>query len=223
MSDLVGELFPYAVAVALSPVPLIIVFLVLRSPGGRWAGVAFAATRLIVVAGIAVIVSLAAELLPESVASPFASALRIALGVGLMIWAITKILRPKGDPELPRWMVSLERTSIAGAARVGALVSAVNPKEIAFGVGAGLTIAAADRGIGEIVVAASLYAVIACLAIIAVVAAVWIAQERVAVPLDHAYHWLVRNYAVVVGAVLLIIGAILVGEGISALAAPAGE
>lgn len=98
------------------------------------------------------------------------------------------------------------------------ILSAANLKEVAFGVGAGLTIAAGFLGPGATVVAALIYTLIACAGVITVVATYWMAADRVGGALDQARDWLVANNKVIVAAVLLVIGAILLGEGLRGLA-----
>lgn len=221
MNQVLGDLIPFAVAVATSPLPLIAVLLLFRSPHARAASVSFLATRFLVVAVVAGIVAFAAELLPQfDDSSPLLAVLRILVGLALMVWAVVKVVkRPKrgDDADLPGWMASIESATVASAARLGLLLSAVNLKELAFGIGAGLTIASADLAAGPTILIVVLYALIACLALIVVVVAFLSAEQRVRGPLDSARGWLVRNNSVLIAGVLLIIGAILVGEGVSSL------
>lgn len=221
MTHVLGELIPYAVGVALSPLPLIALFLVLRAPAARPASAAFLAGRLIVVFALALIVAFLAEAVPESSGrSPFLSWLRIVLGLALMLWGIAKIVRrprTEADAALPGWMASIERVTVPGALRLSVILSLANVKELAFGVGAGLTIAAGDLGAGPTVVATLVYTAISCAALIVAVVAFWVAEDRVSGPLDAARGWLVRNNKVIIGGVLLVIGSILVGEGVASL------
>jgi threonine/homoserine/homoserine lactone efflux protein len=221
MVDVVGDLLPYAVGVALSPVPLIAVFLVLGAPAGRVAGAALVVARVVTVAGVAAVVAFLADLLPESNGTSTAGlVLRIVLGAVLMVWALVQIVRRTDRDEAtdhPAWMVSTGSASVPGAARIGVVISVANLKELAFGVGAGLTIAAADLGAGATVVVAVGYAVVACLVTVVVVLAFWCAEDRVSRSLDRTRAWLARNSTVLVALVLLVIGAVLVGEGLSDL------
>lgn len=115
---------------------------------------------------------------------------------------------------LPAWMASLSNSTVGGAARSGILLSAANPKELAFGVGAGLTIASVNLGTAGILGASFGYAVLACLVLIVAVVACWLAEERVGPALDAVRAWLVQNYAVVVAIVLVLIGVVLIGESL---------
>lgn len=221
MLELIGDLLIYGAAVALSPIPPIAVILLLRSRSGLGAGTAFLVARVLVLVLVATVVSLGAELLPESGdSSPVTAVLRIVLGVGLIVLAAIKWRsRPKeGEPSaLPTWMASLNDSSVPAAARSGILLSAANPKELAFGVGAGLTIASADLGVGGVIAASLGYALLACLILFVAVVGSWLAEERVGPALDAVRDWLVRNYAVVVAIVLLLIGVVLIGESLGSL------
>lgn len=220
--DVLGDLIPYAVGVALSPLPMIALLLVLQSPSARAASGLFLIGRYAAVAVIAVIAAFGAELLPESTETSTVGAwLRIALGVALVGWGVTKTLRwlrgRDQRPELPGWLAAISTTTPARATRLAVILSAVNVKELAFGLGAGLTIAAGDLAAGATTVTSLVYAMLACSGLIAVVAAFWMGGSRVGGPLGVARDWLVRNHKVVVAGVLLVVGSILVGEGLRAL------
>lgn len=221
MLDAVGELFPYAVGVALSPLPLIAVLLLLLMPSGRASGAALLVGRWAAVVVIATTAALLAEQLPESDGSSvLVAVLRIVLGVGLMVLAIRKWSgRPTGqaEAELPGWMASVESSSVGRAAWLGVLLSVANLKELAFGVGAGLIIGSAGLEVGATVLTVAIYAAIACLSVSVPVVALWVGGDRVRQPLENARTWLVRNNTTVMALVLLVLGAILIGNGITAL------
>lgn len=222
MLDVVGDLIPFAVGVALSPLPLIAVLLVLGSSSPRAASAFFLVGRYVTVAAVALLAAFAAELLPEQGDTPFVGAvLRIVLGAVLIGWAVHKTVHWAGgrdrEPELPGWMASIQGTTPPGAARLAIILSAVNVKEVAFGVGAGLTIAAGRPGPGAAVVVALCYAVLACVGVIAVVVCYLVAADRVGPALERVRGWLVANNKIIIAGVLLVIGAILMGEGLRAL------
>jgi threonine/homoserine/homoserine lactone efflux protein len=222
MVHLIGDLLPYALGVALSPVPLIAVLLLLGSPTGRASSAAFVAARVISVAAVATIVALVAELLPErNGTSPIGNLLRITLGGILVIWAVLTMARRRDtrkDGDGPGWMVTLRSASPPRAARIGVVLSVANVKELAFGVGAGLTIATSELEAGAAVGAAVVYSLLACLSSIVAVVAVWFFVDRVSGPLDQARAWLARNSTFLIALVLLVIGAVLVAEGVRDLA-----
>jgi hypothetical protein len=219
--DVAGELIPYAVGVSLSPLPLVTVLLLLLGQGGLPAGSAFLAGRVVTVAALATAFSFLAESVPESSGpAMWSTVLRIALGLVLVVVAVVKIARRRAvDDEagLPRWMVSIESMRPWAAVRLGVVLSVVNVKELAFGLGVGLVVGVGRLAAGPTVLVVVGYAVLASLTVAAPVLVLWRAGDRARPPLTSARAWLVRNSSVVLAAVLLVIGAILVGNGVTAL------
>ena len=149
-----------------------------------------------------------------------AAMLRVVLGVALLVLAVVKWRkRPETseDAELPKWMSSVERMSPSRAGRLGFVLSVANPKELAFSVGAGLTIGAAALPLGTTLGLALGYTVIACLSVIVPVLAFVIDPDRMARPLTAARTWLVQRNDTILTVVFVIIGAVLIGDGIGQL------
>jgi hypothetical protein len=117
MGAAIGDILGLAAGVAVSPLPMPIVamILLLATPRGRADGLLFGVGWLV---GLAVL-----------------GAVVLALQLALRQWRA----RPAegAEPEMPRWIASLDRLRPGGALGLGALLSAVNPKN------GGLTIAAA--------------------------------------------------------------------------------
>ena len=156
----------------------------------------------------------------ESESSRPAALLRILLGVALLGLAVVKWRkRPETgeDAELPKWMASVERMSVSRAAGLGFVLSVANPKELAFSVGSGLTIGAAALPLGTTLGLALGYTVIACLSVSVPVLAYVVDPGRMARPLTTARTWLVQRNDTIMTVVFVIIGAVLIGDGISQL------
>lgn len=220
--DVAGELIPYAVGVSLSPLPLVAVLLLLLGQGGLAAGAAFLTGRVVTVTALAVAFSFLAESVPETTTGPalWSTVVRIALGLVLVVVAVVKIARRRAvDDEAgqPRWMASIEGMRPRAAARLGVVLSVANAKELAFGFGVGLVVGGGGLAAGPTVAVVAGYAVLASLTVAAPVLVLWRAGDRARPPLTSARTWLVRNSPVVLAAVLLVIGAILVGNGVTAL------
>jgi hypothetical protein len=185
------------------------------------AATSFLAARFGFVFAVAVVVALVADAIPEAgPPSPVVTVIRLLLGIALIVSAIVtwvRHARSDEEPGMPSWMSSIESTTVGGAARLGILLSVANLKELAFGVGAGLTIGGARLGAAADIALALVYTVLACLGVIVAVVAVWVAEDRVSATLENVRGWLVRNNKPVIGAVLLIVGAVLVGEAIWSL------
>jgi threonine/homoserine/homoserine lactone efflux protein len=114
-------------------------------------------------------------------------------------------------------MRAIDGMGPGAAFRLGLVLTVANPKEIAFAAGAGLTIGGAMLGAGEMVLAGAVFVLLACLSVAIPVLAVLVGGERMSPILAEARAWLLRNNAIVMAIVLLVIGAMLIGSGISGL------
>lgn len=221
MGEVIGDIVPFAVGVALSPIPVIAVVLLLLAPVGAPGGAMFLAARVLALAALTALAAWAADLIDDAAGSTTpAAVLRLLVGAGLVVAAIVKWhRRPRGDaePELPGWMRAIDGMGPGAAFRLGLVLTAANPKELAFAAGAGLTVGGAMLDLGGIVVAGAVFVALACLGVAIPVVAVLIGGERMAPVLDEAGSWLRRNSAAVMAIVLLVIGAMLVGSGITGL------
>lgn len=222
MIDVVGDIIPFGVGVALSPFPIIAVLLLLTAPIGVRGGGLFLLGRAIGFALLTAVFALLSELIDTLAGTTLPAAiLRIVLGALLIVVAVrTFLARPRADqePKLPGWMRSIEGMDGGASMRLGLVLTVANPKEIAFAAGAGLTIGGAFLPIGQLIAAGGVFVVLACLSVGIPVLAVAIGGERVAPGLRAARTWLVRNNAIVMAIVLLVLGAMLLGSGISGLA-----
>jgi hypothetical protein len=223
MATVIGDIIPFAVGVALSPIPVIAIVLLLLAPAGARGGGAFLVARVLALAGLTALFALVTDLVDDAAGSTTpAAVLRTIVGVGLVVAAIVKWRRrPRGDdePALPGWMAAIDGLGAAAAFRLGLVLTVANPKEIAFAVGAGLTIGGAMLGLGEALLAGAVFVLLACLGVAIPVGAVLVGGDRMRPALAETGAWLRRNSSVVVAMVLLVIGAMLVGSGVTGLAA----
>ncbi len=220
MLDAFGAVLPVAVAVALSPFPIIAVVLVLLSPPGGSVGLAFLAGRVVGVAVVVGVFAAVSDVVQKSGdASPLASVVRILVGVALLVLALWKWRGRPDDDEatLPAWMGSIERSSPGRAAVLAFVLSVANPKELLLGVGAGITIGGAGLPLGPTLGVAAAYTVLACVTVAAPVIAFIAAPERMRSRLESLRTMLVRNSAAIMSVLLLVIGALLIGGGLSGL------
>ncbi|MFO1141816.1 MAG: GAP family protein [Amaricoccus sp.] len=218
MLQILGDLVPYAIPVALSPLPVITLVMLLLAPAGTRGGLGFLAGRVATLAAVAFAVALLAGQLARDPDGADRSAwIRIALGCLLIAggWLVWR--RRPGEPTIPAWMRAIESASPGRALRLGALLTVANPKELAFVAGAGAIIGAVALPRPQALALAVLFAAVASLGVAAPL--VWAlasgpaARERLAALRDG----LVRHQALIMAVILVLIGAMLVGSGIEAL------
>ncbi|MCW2747717.1 MAG: hypothetical protein JWP10_859 [Nocardioidaceae bacterium] len=222
MWEVVGETVPLALGVALSPLPIMAVLLLLTSPRGGTSSVMFALGRVLgVLVSVGIFVLLSERLDNSSSGSTGLASVRVVAGAALVVLGLKKILGQRareGEPKLPGWMASVQDMSPARAFGVAVLLSLTNPKEILFNLSAGVTVGGADVSSGSSISVMVVYTVLGCLTVLIPVLANVAAKERMRSPLASMQHWLERNNALVMGVVLIVLGALVVSGGLADLA-----
>ena len=217
--ELVAELVPQAVGMAASPLPLIAVLLMILSPNGRGRSIGFAVGRVLAVLATVIAVAGLSEFATQGAGGTrVGAAVRLVLGVVFVLLALSKLRsRPKGadDRETPGWMQALDGMPPARALRTGFLVTAANPKELIFGIAAGVVIGSSTLPLGMVSAAVLIYTGIATVTVVGPVVAYLIIGTPVRRVLEPVRTWLVRYYNIIIAAVLAVIGAVMIGKGLA--------
>jgi len=222
LNQVIGDVLPSAVGVALSPVPIIAVILMLATPKARTTGSAFAAgwvVGLVVVSTIIVTVAGGADE-PDSGASTAVSALRVVFGLLFFALAVKQWRsRPRNgaEPTMPPWMATIDSFSAGKCFALGALLSGVNPKNLALTSASAATIAQAGLGGGESAVAVAVFVVIGSLSVAGPVLFYLVAGDRAAKPLASIKEFMADHVAVIMMVIFVVLGADLLGAGYSGL------
>ena len=221
MGSVIGEILPVAVAVAVSPVPVIAVILMLFTPKARTNSVAFLLgwlLGLIVVGSIVLIASDVAS--DDSGESTVSGVVKLVFGLLFLLLAVRSWRsRPKAgeDPEMPGWMAAIDGFGAVKSAGIAALLSGLNPKNLALTAAGAATIAAAGLTTGEEIGAFAVFVTIASITVAAPVLVYLIMGDRVQGGLNTLKEWLVANNNTVMAVVLVVLGAKLLGDAISIL------
>ncbi|MGH3681044.1 MAG: GAP family protein [Natronosporangium sp.] len=221
MGPVLGELLPLAVGVAVSPVPIIAVILMLLAPqaggtsrgflAGWLAGIVLAVGGFVLVAGLA-------ELGSPAERSALAAWIKLLLGLVVLALGVREWLGRPGPGEhrpLPKWMSAIGSVTTGRAAGLGFALAAVNPKNLAMAVAAGVAIGGGDLPAGQDVVAVVVFTLIAGATVAVPVIGYAVAAERMRGPLDRLKAWLEANNQTVMSVLLLVIGVVLVGKGLA--------
>jgi threonine/homoserine/homoserine lactone efflux protein len=220
MNEVIGEILPLALGVAISPVPVIAVILMLLSPKAKSTSLGFMLGWVLGIVVAVVVFTLLASVLPEAdddASKPVAGTVKIVLG-GLLLLLAAKQWRSRPDdgsePALPGWMGAIDTMTAARAAVLGFLLSGLNPKNLLMGAAAGIAIGSATVTLTDSVVVVAVFTVIAASTVAVPVIAYLLASARMAAPLSSLRTWLVHNNSTVMAVLLLVIGVVLVGKGI---------
>jgi hypothetical protein len=219
VAAVVGGLLPLAVVVAVSPLPVIAVVLLLLADRAADTGVAF---LLGWVAGIAGATTGSLFLL-GSAADAGAGTRSVLSWAALVVGVLLLVLgarqwrsRPRrGErPALPAWVGAIDRCTAPRAAGLGLALSLASPKNLPVCLAAGATIAGGGLSRGQ-----EWWALVGCTAVAASTVAIPVLAHavlgsRVAGPLESLRRWLTAHGARATAALLLAVGAVLVGQGL---------
>lgn len=221
LTSTIGSLLPAAIGIAISPVPIIAVILMLVSARGRTNAVAFLAGWLAGIAVLAVVATLLGNVLPHDKGTgprPWVGAITVLLGLALLALVVKQVrtARPDGEePALPAWMAGIDAMQAPRAAGLGALLGAVNPKNLVLGLSAGALVGTSGLPVGQVAVALVVFTLVASITVLVPVVGSAIGGARLAPTLDATRQWLTRNNSTILAVLLAVLGFVLIGHGIA--------
>jgi threonine/homoserine/homoserine lactone efflux protein len=221
MGDAIGQVLPLAVAVSLSPIPIISVVLMLATPRARQNSLAFLAGwgfGLALVGTIVLLVSSGADASRDGASADWVSVLKLVLGVVLLRFALKEWSeRPRAGEEapMPGWMKTVDDFRPRKAAGLGIVLSAVNPKNLILAVAAAAAIAGTGADSGAEVAALAAFVLIATIGPAAPVGIYFAMGARSEEFLGELKEWMSKSNAAIMAVVCLLIAAKLIGDGIS--------
>jgi len=224
VNGVIGDLLPLALGVAISPVPIIATILMLLAPQARGTSIGFLVgwvAGIVVAVTVFEVIAATAGLDDGSSSSSSTTAwIKIVLGALLLLFGVRQWRRRPKTGEvapLPKWMAAIDSFTLVKALGLGFLLSAVNPKNLLMCVAAGSAIGSAGLATGEVVGAIAVFTVIAASTVAVPVVGFLVAHERLRQPLDELRTWLQANNVAVMSVLLLVIGVVLLGQGIGGL------
>ncbi|MFE6996541.1 GAP family protein [Microbacterium sp. NPDC057659] len=220
MGDVIGQILPQAVGVAISPIPIIAAILMLLSPKARVTSVGFLLGWVLGIVIATTVFTLLSSVLPQGDdggSKPIQGIIQLLLGAGLLLLAIGQWRkRPKDgeEPAMPKWMQAIDKITFPVALGLGFLLSAVNPKNLLMTAGAGVTIGSASLSGGDITLVIAIFTIIAASTVLIPVIGYLFAAEKLRGTLDAMRVWLTKENAVIMAVLLLVIGVQMIGKGI---------
>lgn len=222
MLETIATLLPPALAIALSPFPVIGVILVLGTPRARTNGPAFAIGW---VTGIVVITTLVVLLgdgndAADAEASTGVAWGKVALGVLLLALAARKWRhRPKPGQEtpMPGWMSGLDRITPVRAGLLGLALSAVNPKNLLLTLAGASLIVQADLPSTDTLIVSIVFVVLTSITVAGAVASHLLAPARVDPSLQRLKAFMVQHNAAIMAIVFVLLGGRVLYDGLTHL------
>jgi hypothetical protein len=228
MGEVIGDLLPVAIGIAISPIPIIAVILMLLSKQAARTGSGFLIgwlAGIVVVTVVALLVVGQAGNTSDGKPSTVSSVVKLVLGALLLVMALKQWRsRPKPGETgtMPKWMAAVDSFTFVKALGLAFLLAGVNPKNLKnliLCLAAGTTIGAAHLSGVEDTVAVVVFTAIAASSVAVPVIGYLCARQRMAGPLNGLRDWLTQNNATVMAVVLLVLGMAVVGKGIGGLTA----
>jgi hypothetical protein len=223
MGIAIGELLPLAVAIAISVTTIITMVLMLLSPKAKSRTVGLLVGCVVGVGGAVALFALLPGLLAtqdHGGSSRAAAVIKMVVGVLLVVLALKQWRgRPaRGDrAELPKWMAGVDSMMPGKALVLGLLLSAVVPKNLLLALSAGVIVGAAGLSVGQASVVIAVFTAIATSTVAVPLVANVVAPARMRGPFEGLREWLVENNVTIMVLVLLVIGVVMIGNGIASL------
>jgi threonine/homoserine/homoserine lactone efflux protein len=223
VADAIGQVLSLAVGVSLSPVPIIAVVLMLGTPRARVNGPAFVLgwiLGLAIVGTIFLVVAGGAGADDGGEPATWVDWVKVALGALLLLVAVKQWRgRPRAGEEaaLPKWMQTIDQFTPARAFGIAAALSGINPKNLLLTAAAAAAIAQSGVDAGEQAVALGVFIIVGTLGPAAPVVIYFALGERGTHLLDELKAWMGAHNAAIMTVLCLVIGAKLIGDGISGL------
>jgi hypothetical protein len=217
-----GELLPLAVAIAISITTMITTVLMLLSPKAKSRTVGLLVGCVVGVGGAVALFALLAGLLPtqdSGESSLVAAVINMVVGVLLVVLALRQWRgrHARGERALPKWMAEVDSMMPSKALVLGLLLSAVVPKNLLLALSAGVIVGEAGLSVGEASVVIVVFTAIATSTVAVPVVAHLVAPARMRGPFERLREWLVENNVTIMVVLLLLIGVVMIGNGIASL------
>ncbi len=161
----IGGMLPAAIAVALSPIPIVAIVLVLGTQQARIVGPAFVVGWVVGLTLVSAVVVLLAGGADDPDSASAAGVDWMTLGIGLLFLAMAHRQwkkRPKEGQarEEPKWMATLDELTVGKALVLGLALSAANPKNLALTAAAAASIAQEGLGAADTAIAIAVFVVL---------------------------------------------------------------
>ena len=210
----------FAVGVAISPVPIIAVILMLFTPKAKSNSVAFLIGWLFGLVAVGTIVLLADVASSDGGESSASGGLKVALGVLFLVLAAKNWRNrpaPGEEAEMPKWMASIDGFTPLKSFGLAALLSGVNPKNLALTAAAAASISATSLSSGDQFVVLGVFVVLASLTVALPVCFYLAMGHKADATLTTWKDWLGANNATVMMVLFVVFGVKLLGDGLGIL------
>lgn len=221
MLDILGSTLPNAVAIAISPLPIIAVILLLMSPRAKQVGLGYLAGWVAGIFLATTAATLLAGVIPEATettgSQPIIGVIQLVLGVLLLLLGVRQWKSrpaPGETAELPAWMSKLDSMKVSAVAGLALALAAANPKNLLLAVAAGTVIGRGGLDAAGVAVVIVCFTLIAAISVTVPVVIAISAPTRAATVLASLRAWLAAHNAAIMTVVFVLLGTQIIGKGI---------
>jgi threonine/homoserine/homoserine lactone efflux protein len=221
MGRAIGDILPLAIGVAISPVPIIAIILMLGTPRARSNGPAFTAgwlAGLTIVGTIMLLIASGNATQSSGAPATWASVLKLVFGLLFLFLAVhawRSRPKPGQEAEMPKWMQAIDTFTPAKSLGLGALLSGLNPKNLALTAAAATAIAQTAISTGQEAAALAVFILIGSLTILAPLVIYFAMGAKAKEILDGLKDFMAAHNGAIMAVLFLVLGAKLIGDAIA--------
>ncbi|HEV2638854.1 MAG TPA: GAP family protein [Actinocrinis sp.] len=222
MGEAIGGMLSSAVGVAISPLPIILLVLLLATPRGRADGIAFAAGWVVSLAVVSTLIVVfgGGERTGGGAPATWTYYLKLAIGVLFLLLAVKQWRgrpRPGHEPKQPGWMATVDSFTPVKAAGTAVALAVVSPKNLPLTIGAAVSIASSDAGGAGQAVAVTLFVVLASACVLVPLGVYLLGGDKASATLDGWKTWMAAHNNAIMATIFLVLGVKSIGEAIAGL------
>jgi Sap, sulfolipid-1-addressing protein len=214
-----SKLIPLGLVIAISPITVIPAVLVLHAPRPRPASLAFLGGWLVGLAALTAAFVGASDLLGGLHQAPprWASWLRVVLGSALIVFGVYNWLTRHRHTKTPGWLRSFSKLTPVRAGVTGAVLTAIRPEVLILCAAAGLAIGTGGLSVAAGWITGAVFVVVSSLTVAIPILAFVAAGDRLDDALERLKAWMEENHGALMAVILVVIGLIVLYNGIHAL------
>jgi len=217
-ASVLTKLIPLGLVIALSPITVIPAVLVLHAPRPRPAGLAFLAGWVLGLVALTAAFVGASDLLGGLHQAPprWASWLRVVLGSALIVFGIYSWLTRHRHTKTPAWLRSFSKLTPVRAGVTGAVL-VIRPEVLILCAAAGLAIGTGGLSAAGAWTSGAVFIVVSASTVAIPILGYVGAGDRLDETLERLKVWMEDNHGAMMAVILVVIGLIVVYNGIRAL------
>jgi protein-S-isoprenylcysteine O-methyltransferase Ste14 len=212
------KLIPLGLVIALSPITVIPAVLVLHAPRPRPAGIAFLGGWVLGLVALTAAFVGASDLLGGLHQAPptWASWLRVALGLALIAFGVFRWRTRHRHTKTPAWLRSFSKLTPVRAGVTGAVL-VIRPEVLILCAAAGLAIGTSGLGVAAGWICGAVFVVVSASTVAIPILGYVAAGDRLDDALERLKVWMEENHGAMMAVILIVIGLLVVYNGIHAL------